>query len=69
VSQLVLIATNAKNSEWSVQECAKRERSVYTMVGVHPYKAVSSPLTDLAKLKELAASKYCIAIGTDHNIY
>lgn len=64
VSQLVLIATNAANSAWSVDECAKREGSLHTMVGVHPYKAISSPLDDISKLKQLAASKYCVAIGT-----
>jgi Tat protein secretion system quality control protein TatD with DNase activity len=64
VTQMVLITTNAKNSAWSVDECAKRERSLYTMVGVHPYKAAASPLEEITKIKALAASKFCVAIGT-----
>jgi len=63
VSQLLLITTNLKNSEWSVEQCSKRERSMYSTVGVHPYKASSSPLEDLTKLKELAKKPFCVAIG------
>jgi Tat protein secretion system quality control protein TatD with DNase activity len=68
VTQMVLISTNAKNSAWSVEECAKRERSLYTMVGVHPYKAASSPLEEITKFKELAASRFCVAIGSEPSV-
>ncbi len=60
---MVLISTSPKNSMWSLEQCAKRDGSLYAMVGVHPYKATKVPIDEISTIRELTKDKYCVAIG------
>jgi len=65
VSQMVLISVSPKTSEWNVQFCQLRQRSLYCVVGVHPDDAQTIECSDehISKLKSLLKEECVVGIG------